>query len=126
MKLKIVDFETAKMLEEIGANFESTGYIATKGNSYILSSELHEEDYRTVAKYMNDPIIPAPTQALAQMWFREVHGINIVITEFEYDWIFELDDIKDTDLIDGKNGFKSYEQALEVGLQKACEIVKDR
>jgi hypothetical protein len=76
-----------------------------------------------------------PTQSLLQKWLREVHEISVESTscwwddgkkEFEYN-VYKKDLGGDSPC--SLSVFKTYEEALEVGLQEALkliEIVKEK
>lgn len=76
----------------------------------------------------------APTQSLLQRWLREEHDIHIY-TEPYWDednlndpptyqatWIGE--DIPEEEIEEDFNYFKTYEEALEIGLLEALKLIK--
>ena len=78
-----------------------------------------------------------PTQALVQMWLREIHGINIEPWCNASGWAWELEKTNGTHIsimdIDGnvtgtnpESGmFATYEQALEAGIIECIRILKE-
>ena len=72
MKLKLVDFETAKDLKELEFDWTCTGhYSKSKKPVYYLYGEVKQETY-----------IKAPEQALVIKWFRDAHNIYIATNRF--------------------------------------------
>jgi len=76
------------------------------------------------------PEIAAPTQSLLQKWLREVHKISVESTscwwddgkkEFEYN-VYKKDLGGDSPC--SLSVFKTYEEALEVGLQEALKLIE--
>jgi hypothetical protein len=71
------------------------------------------------------------TQSLLQKWLREVHGIKVYLIPHPYssrpdDWSYHV--IKYTngvvsEILDNEMEFKNFEQALEIGLQKALNLL---
>lgn len=148
MELKLVSFKLAKMLKEIGFDWECYARFSSCG-SYI--DNLLKDVVRAIgnstpqklynAKYGEGGIL-APTLELAKMWFREVHNIDVSpICTYKSRKLYHLgiifinaDNMVDTIIIKSKIKerehinmlFDSYNDALEVGLIKACEILKEK
>jgi hypothetical protein len=119
-ELPIVSFETAKLLNKAGFDWR-TEFIYLPDGKCQLIKETIPFSYE----------IPAPTQALAQMWFREVHNIQIIIhfDFYQKKNIYEITvSIKTKQIYySSKIDFKTYEEALEFGIQKACEhLIKQK
>jgi len=100
MKLQLVSLELAKKLKEVGFNAKVNDFYGMK----------------------------APALELAKMWFREQKNI-IVTIECNYDldcfeYILESNPKKPFAFAysQTKIEFDSYEEALEAGLFKACEL----
>jgi len=125
MREEFINFETAKLAKEKGFEFKVTW-------NYILGFKNNiERD-----KYL-------PTQSLLQKWLREVH--NIYVSSFPYqdysdNWkpidlmyyysIIDLNKFIKQDINNGTIGelgsdinFKTYEEALEAGLQEALKKI---
>ncbi len=124
-----ISFETAKLLKEKGFNYNNHEY---KGYVNNFSKPCYNQDGKIVTpKIYNtlNPHYPAPSQSALQKWLREIHFINISIDsthichvlyklshydtfeDFEYDIPFDYPD------------FEIYEEALEVGLVEALNLI---
>lgn len=130
-----VSFDTAKLLKEAGfeANIK-TRYVEEEKGEWMFS-ELGSK--RSDYNYFDDTIA-CPTQALAARWLREVYNLHVVITEeayvngINYLWQVLVYNPKSLDCWDNKstglygdNGeYKTYEEALEAGLQEAIKLIK--
>ena len=134
MKEQLITFETAKLTKEKGwtTNYLSTlDYYKTDGIKAKLEDLTKNRDYKNF--YFH-----APTQSLLQKWLREVHKFEIQIftmgvymnkltnphSEFKnsigfktYCYGLNADYGKDD------RGFKTYEEALEKGLQEALKLI---
>ncbi len=150
MKEQLVTFETAKLAKEKSFNEPVLyHYLDDKGEgTFILTP--NESHFSTEVKMVRGVIdvgetnnvtttenlydifneeiewyISAPTQSLLQKWLREVYKIAIDIKtinstrmdNFEYCLHFKNDNIKT------KNGFNTYEEALEEGLYQALLLI---
>jgi len=74
---------------------------------------------------------PALTQSLLQRWLREIHNISIEVFSLSYhnkiQFTMNIKKLKESEIkILSKNNyhFKTYEEALEIGLQKALKLIK--
>jgi len=130
MKLKLVSFNLAKKLKEIGFTgfYNTTDYIKVYDNGYSFKdvgqlTEVKGEDEVGVNYYCL-----APTLELAKMWFREKHNICISVDINickEYFFMF-------TNILTGKNircsntYYKTYEAALEKALLEVCNLIKNK
>ena len=130
MKDELVGFETAKLAKEKGFNWECR---------FLYHSELGWEEGKGVDYNWNSfDSFSAPTQSLLQRWLREVHEIDIEIELTDnsrhsyYESSIKKQDIRDyndEDCFDQvrqvhiKGKFKTYEQALEKGLQEALKVI---
>ena len=121
-----INFETAKLSKEKGfpqePNRRKVPYYNYKGEfkgdvTDFLRKYLREEDTSDVES------VSAPTQSMLAKWLREKHNIHLIayknINIDGYDWCFIT-----TDGITNINSYKTYEEALEVGLQEALKLVK--
>lgn len=77
--------------------------------------------------------IITPTQSLLQKWLREKHKINIDIrTEYKRQTYYHIDVVvksvndfgAETKSIFEEFNFKTYEEALEKGLQESLKLIK--
>ena len=81
-------------------------------------------DYHTNKKKSNAKLYrcSAPTQSLLSKWLREEHNIHLIayknINIDGYDWCYIT-----TDGITNINSYKTYEEALEIGLQEALKQI---
>ena len=80
----------------------------------------------------------APTQSLLQKWLREIHNIEIIsypciVGKYSFK-IYKLKEVivilslngrKVLDKSDSNKYFKTYEEALELGLQEALKLIKN-
>lgn len=72
--------------------------------------------------------IEFPTQSVAQKWLRETKNLHIKISYmYENYWTYDILTIPRHDLIGLPNRplvhYKSYEEALEAGLQEALKLI---
>ena len=120
-----VTFETAKLAKEKGfyqePNRRKVPYYNYKGEfngdvTDFLRKYLREEDTSEVES------VSAPTQSLLAKWLREEHNIHLIayknINIDGYDWCYIT-----TDGITNINSYKTYEEALEAGLQAALKLI---
>ena len=106
MKEKLIEFETAKLAKEKGfTNFNC----------------FWPDDCLTIGR---------PTQSLLQKWLREVHNIEVISWPHFKRLSYGCDVYHYT--TKNSNGFttielnpsKTYEDALELGLQEALKLIK--
>lgn len=132
MKLKIVEPKTARLLQKIGFNIRDYHQKFYNKNNQLVKTLSYEEldEFFPVNEHRDEHSCEAPTQALAQMWFREKHNLNITPINFVGRNIEnKFKPFRIQGLIKGKEFSvevegNTYEEALEAGLLKACEIVK--
>ena len=111
----LISFETAKLAEEKGFkklcdfSYDEDGILT--GNC--------EQSYNYVA----------PTQSLLQKWLREEHHLIVIVAyQYEHDstpysyWIYKENN--SLPLNQWINDLKTYEEALELGLEKALNLIK--
>ena len=123
MQEQLISFETAKLAKEKGFDFK----VYREEKIYDkLGYLLKPED----EVFPNVEYFPAPTQSLLQKWLREVHKISVESTscwwddgkkEFEYN-VYKKDLGGDSPC--SLSVFKTYEEALEVGLQEALKLIE--
>lgn len=122
IKEEFVSFETAKLLKKKGFDIPVHTFYNIKGelHSYIGDMVTHDVNSEV---YINLEFYNAPTQALVYRWLREKHLLNIDISiQNGGTWNYGIEDI--TCPFDGgiipkhwDDGFKTYEEALEAGIQ---------
>ena len=144
MKEQLINFETAKLAKEKGFNVETLHfYCKNRTCDYIKTPYKYSFEVNANQETLINGEIDnfgygitwsAPTQSLLQKWLREVHNIEIYVHKFKpngaypkgyycvsrplihysnemKDWIF--------------TNFKTYEEALEVGLQEGLKLLSD-
>ena len=134
IKLKVVSYPTAKLLNEIGFDLK---YSTNSDNDYYnYLGELHGDCLEEIKHRKDKPnkykSIIAPTLALAQQWFMDEHKIDIIpkrswaiqapregftvtiYTEQSIIFNWDLGGVHET-----------YNDALEAGIVGACEIIKN-
>jgi len=134
MEEQLISFETAKLATEKGFTRRTMGYsmTSTRNNYYTENGELNgdctdfiKEVIRAPRKKkekirLNHILYPASTQSLLQKWLREKHGEHIGVTYMTgsktYNTSLTMRSM-------GWSGFKSYEEALEKGLQEALKLI---
>jgi hypothetical protein len=138
MEEQLVSFETAKLAKEKGFNIEckyryfkvdkhSTFSKFHPIDSYITSTLTYEED--TSGCLPSSKTGEAPTQSLLQKWLREVYNTHLMVEPFYneqkvlvYGFDLITERIEEETIVE--KGFKTYEEALEVGLQEALKLIK--
>ena len=124
MTEEFVTLETAKLLKEKG--FKENVFTFYEAECAEGDFELFEsyevEDFNARADNFS-----APTQSIAQKWLRENHSIHIAVDFNQYGrWYYRLYDIKDYDFLSETEVdkiYKSYEEALEAGIQEALKLI---
>lgn len=129
-----VSFETAKMLKEAGFDVPCT--------SNYMTSKSWWNDLQRANFNASETTYSRPTQALAARWLREVHGIHVSseiivyprpdrdsmkITGPRITWEYCIIPLnKRTPWKGSLEEYKSYEEALEAGLQLALGLIKTK
>ena len=131
MKEQLVSFETAKLAKELGFNWKVRTYYGHTCNPHIAYDK---EDYSIPVDFNNDDnykgLISAPTQSLLNKWIRDVHKIHIIIRSIDpHNYgsycvpnIFDISIGYDNPLLYITH--KTYEKALEHGLNCALNLIK--
>lgn len=132
-----VSFDTAKLLKEAGFNVPCRGIY----RAYRIGISVFHEYNRKSAKddlcrnavdgFQYEYL--APTQALAARWLREVHRIVVDVTfippltggdVWRY-FIGNMDDmVWNGDYVPSDEFYRTYEKAIEAGLQEAIKLIK--
>ena len=127
-----VTFETAKLAK--GKGFpQETNRLEIPYYNYKGEFKGDVSDWR-IRKYIRGEntsdieFVSAPTQSLLAKWLREQHNIYVTsqignldfINTYHYE-IRYIDKNKFTCKV--KGNFKTYEEALEIGLQKALNLI---
>lgn len=132
MKDEIVLFETAKIAKEKGLMIDVNEYYVNRyfdEDRCCFCTPIGWEAQRDPAK---DKFIYAPTQSILQKWLREKHKIVVIVDfynngeEWEHtEYQVKVSEFKHFKTHDSfvESEFKSYEEALEIGLQKALLLI---
>lgn len=129
MKENIVSFQVAKLAKEKGFTLQTNpfGYVT----KFYRPSTGTLLSYGRTGRSKLNTLIYAPTQSLLQKWLREVHNISICIYPVLYEWEVSLHTCyrkrKLTVYLNAETSIhgKTYEEALEVGLQEALKLIKN-
>lgn len=128
MREELVTFPTAQLAKEKGFDLSTKNWFDTNVYNYEKQKPLEWES-STYKKFnaMGSNKVSRPSQSLLQRWLREVHNIYVepfVITDRK-EITFTCSVSKGTRLIDAVQigEFNTYEEALEVALQKALKMV---
>lgn len=154
MEEDLVIFETAKLAKEKGFNWEGQVVFDLKENNFIVNLkdiaiktfiDDCETGYRDKAlNYFKEDIIRtddntdegyyilAPTQSLLQKYLREVHNIEIIVHPKEHSSlgfmyvvdVFFIDQLNNISYSGVYSLYKTYEEALETGLQEALKLIE--
>jgi hypothetical protein len=116
----LVSFDTAKLAKEKGFPQFTKGICL--GHYDIYPNGTIEFNGCSEAA---TECIDAPTQSLLQKWFRDVHGIDLWFGMLNEPNKYHVEDIIKGDIIIGgiNIGSKTYEEALELGLQEALKLI---
>lgn len=147
-KTQYIEFETAKLAKELNFDQQCDYYY-----EYSLTDKIDEQDgtsgsfgwkkgeinfqssffinYHKDVDLSNNNwyLCGASIQSLLQRWLREVKGINIWIKPFYYDgWNYNIEGYLSNGkaITFDKYDSDTYENALEIGLQRALKYLKNR
>lgn len=133
MEEKRIEFETAKLAKEKGfPQHECPSYLLVdfaECNVFgVNPGNLRKGD--EIGYYIPDKTINRPTQSLLQKWLREVHGIDFIIKPFYDSKMHKKTYVADAVTPGSPIGKivrqDSYETALEIGLQEALKLIKQK
>lgn len=120
MEEQLVSFETAKLAKEKGFSEPIMYAYDNKGNKYSRDSISHDFNIRG--------LLSAPTQSLLQKWLREVYDLEVHIglsytnnKKSGYNTSLFGKTFGNNKYLESK--FKTYEEALEVGLLEGLKLV---
>jgi hypothetical protein len=141
---EIVKYQTANLAKTKGFNENSAFYYDVEH----CELSRHYEDEWCNSEIENGlgklkfPMISAPSQVILQKWLRDEHNIEVYVTVNFYNRKEKLGYLYNIDKFDAKNihdgqtyddeqiqligefqGFITFEQALEVGLFKALNLI---
>ena len=132
MEDTLITFETAKLAKEKGF-FQETNRLKIPYYNYKGEFKGDVSDWR-IRKYIRGEntsdieFVSAPTQSLLAKWLREEYNIHVTSQIGNLDFIntyhYEIRYIDKNKFMCKVNGnFKTYEEALEIGLQKALKLI---
>jgi hypothetical protein len=120
MTEELVTLETVKLLRKKGFNEYCKNVIdinnIPRETLYRINDDLPKQCFSQ------------PTQSITQKWLREIKNLHIEIFYMRGDyWVYRILTIPEHDIIELPNRpflhYKSYEEALEAGLQEALELI---
>jgi hypothetical protein len=117
---QLISFGTAELAKQKGFDFNKIEYSDSKTLELVNNYKERLEYFKTEK---DSALIKIPTQSLLQKWVRERHKIWILV-DFqgaELCWYTIVFIGKPTIIGDV---FKTYEKALEAGLQEALKLIK--
>ncbi len=141
MKEQLINFETAKLAKEKGFNVETLHFYCKNRtcdyikNPYKYSFEVNANQETLINGEIDNfgygITWSAPTQSLLQRWLREVHNIEVYVHPYSLN--------NNHKMVGGKgcyevvvdkavttwSGYKTYEEALEIGLQEGLKLLSD-
>ena len=130
MEEELISFETAKLAKEKKFNIPCENFYIEYIDDDVADLFNYEEQRGSgyAELYINNQEFKysAPTQSLLQKWLREVHNIfvscsynNISCDGTYYIWYGVM-----SKTCNMKENFKTWEEALEFGLQGALKLIK--
>jgi len=122
MEEQLIKFETAKLAKEKGFDIKTLNVwadfkLVPPKCREVSASELFQNEYY------------APTQSLLQKWLRDVHNIEVEPCRIDlkgsnnYDCNVEIWKKNNTYSTEYSVHGKTYEEALEKGLQEALKLI---
>jgi hypothetical protein len=130
MKEELVKFVTAKLAKDKG--FDMISRFGTEASLYDKKGKhIYYSNYGFMYSGLSDGYISAPTQSLLQKWLREKHNLHIEIyighDEDKIWWNAEIYKIELGYKFEPMNMEDivgdSYEEVLELALQKALKLI---
>ena len=129
MELKLIEYNTAKLLKEIGleeglsCNYHyCIGYKEVPEDKKVIKL-----DYIKSSVKGQFHLALAPTQAIIQQWLREVHNIHIFLCRLPKHWEIMISQIFPYKMLfDSYIEYDTYEDALEAGILESINIIKTK
>jgi hypothetical protein len=132
MQDTLITFETSKLAKEKGF-FDKNIYGEVRLSQYNFYDDNGvlrkiDEAFELTKDFDLKNCCNAPTQSLLQKWLREAYNIHLLIEPYYNEhkvlvYGFDLLTESTKEEILREKGFKTYEEALEVGLQEALKLV---
>jgi len=127
MKEELITFETAKLAKEKGFNGKCYKMCDPMGNIIHDTYTDYGVNYNSNEGKHKD-MYSLPNQSLLQKWLREKHKIHVVADVNDtLSWVYTIQMLykaKYKTQVIANNSYKTYEAALEEGLQKALKLIK--
>ncbi len=131
MKEQLISFKTAKLAKKKGFDIKVETFYMGDSEDNFLHNAGKKDNWNNYKCILNESELSddysAPTQSLLQKWLREVHLISIKVDDFTYNSkirydvnVVPLGSQEDTP----SEVLKSYEEALEKGLQESLKLIK--
>ena len=120
MEEQLISFETAKLAKEKGFNI--SGINIYENENLLCDVEFKNWNNGTLC-------LLAPTQSLLQKWLREKHQLFITVNaKGVIDEIVWYNNVTIRTKKDHKfeNYYRTYEEALEVGLLEALKLITNK
>ena len=131
MKETLISFQVAKLAKEKGFNEICDSHFEEDGGAY----DSYGLPFKPNDKQEHEILYARPTQSLLQKWLREVHDIIVTPCTFDkgflekdkfcYQYYIENKTDLDDDRLVGMLVYKTWEEALEKGLQEALKFIAD-
>lgn len=126
MQEQLISLETAKLAKQKNIIFKNI--FRFNYSCYLLNGELKNDDNFPEEQKLQSHI---PTQSLLQKWLRDVHNIYVVCIPSYLDdnlvkerFFFEISFERKTTQLGHKHGYyDTYEEALEIGLVEALNLI---
>lgn len=121
MEEELVSFETAKLAKEKGFGWKVSLHYESNGNRFFDKVECNFNNVELICS--------APTKSLLQKWLRDVHKTIVQIECNYYDdklgWnTYSVTVCYGQHNQETRSFYKTYEEALEIGLQEALKLIK--
>ena len=118
-----VSLEIAKLLKEVGFDWECKTYYDTS----LYRDEIIIEDELRDYNFMNGSIIfSAPTLAVAQRWLRETQKYQVAVLPNGLKGYATLCFLYKEPITQPFEHYSTYEEALEVGIKKVLELILEK
>lgn len=116
----LITLETAKLLREKGYNEYSVLVMGDNGKEAVVAFRTNSD--------LPEGAYSRPTQSFARKWLRETKKLHVEVSYMHGDyWIYDILTIPSHDLIGLSDRtlvhYKSYEEALEAGIQEALKLI---
>ena len=135
MQEDLISFETAKLAKEKKFNIPCENFYIEYIDDDVADLFNYEEQrgsgYAELYRNNQEFKYSASTQSLLQKWLREVHNIHLVVWWRDQEDMFYCEmGSKSGGMIiiqsgDGTKLYKTYEEALEAGLQEALKLLNN-